>query len=608
MAHPLIGRAAEHSARTLPFSCDIPLATKPTKEGRLVEGNRMFEEEGGESAGGRTMTAALPHDEAERLQALADYGLMDTPPEPVFDEIVALASYIFRAPIALIPLLDEKRQWFKARMGFDMTETPREYAICAYTILKPDGMVVPDALADPRFASNPLVQGTPGIRFYAGTPLTTREGHALGTLCVIDTKPRSQLDPEQKQALKTLARHLMAQIEIRYSSAFLAKALRERRQAELEEQNRILENDREMQRLNEAKDRFMTMLAHELRNPLASILNAVELIRSPEPDDAVEIIEGQTRHLSRLIEDLLDLSRVTRGKITLKKTTLDLVETVRAASRAMQPVLTKGGQRFTVQLPGEPLWVMADPARLEQIVSNLLLNAAKFTGAEKQIRLSLEREAQYAVLRVCDQGIGIPLEMQERIFEPFVQVEETRANGGLGLGLPLVRQLVQLHDGSVEVQSEGMGRGSEFIVRIPLHGEPLPLPVEEVGNGSALPKAHVRRRMLVVEDNPDLARTLGRLISHWGHEIELVRLGSAALESALQFHPDVALIDIGLPQMDGFAVAECLVAAPELAGLRLIAMSGYGDEEDRARAMQSGFNEFLLKPVDPALLRQILEG
>ena len=568
----------------------------------------MFEEEGGESAGGRTMTAALPHDEAERLQALADYGLMDTPPEPVFDEIVALASYIFRAPIALIPLLDEKRQWFKARMGFDMTETPREYAICAYTILKPDGMVVPDALADPRFASNPLVQGTPGIRFYAGTPLTTREGHALGTLCVIDTKPRSQLDPEQKQALKTLARHLMAQIEIRYSSAFLAKALRERRQAELEEQNRILENDREMQRLNEAKDRFMTMLAHELRNPLASILNAVELIRSPEPDDAVEIIEGQTRHLSRLIEDLLDLSRVTRGKITLKKTTLDLVETVRAASRAMQPVLTKGGQRFTVQLPGEPLWVMADPARLEQIVSNLLLNAAKFTGAEKQIRLSLEREAQYAVLRVCDQGIGIPLEMQERIFEPFVQVEETRANGGLGLGLPLVRQLVQLHDGSVEVQSEGMGRGSEFIVRIPLHGEPLPLPVEEVGNGSALPKAHVRRRMLVVEDNPDLARTLGRLISHWGHEIELVRLGSAALESALQFHPDVALIDIGLPQMDGFAVAECLVAAPELAGLRLIAMSGYGDEEDRARAMQSGFNEFLLKPVDPALLRQILEG
>ncbi|MEI6562227.1 MAG: ATP-binding protein [Verrucomicrobiota bacterium] len=554
------------------------------------------------------MKAPLPPNEAERLQALADYGLMDTPPEPVFDEIVALASYIFRAPIALIPLLDEKRQWFKARMGLDIAETPREHAFCAYTILYPDGMVVPDALADPRFASNPLVAGKPGIRFYAGTPLITREGHALGALSVIDTKPRPLLDPEQKQALQTLARHLMAQIEIRYSSAFLAKALSERRQVEMEERNRILENDQELQRLNEAKDRFMTMLAHELRNPLAAILNAIELLRSPQPDDAVEIIEGQVRYLSRLIEDLLDLSRFTQGKITLKKTTVNLVETVRVASRAMQPVFTKAGQHFTAQLPGEPLWVKADPVRLEQIVSNLLLNAAKFTGPEKQIRLSLEREASYAALRVCDQGVGIPPEMRERIFEPFVQVAETRANRGLGLGLPLVRQLVQLHNGSVEVQSEGPGHGSEFIVRIPLHGEPLTLPAEETGDGSILPQARLRRRVLLVEDNPDLGRTLHRLISHWGHESELVRLGSVALEKALDYHPDIALIDIGLPQMDGFAVAECLCGEPELAGMRLIAMSGYGDEEDRARAMQSGFNEFLLKPVDPALLRQILEA
>ena len=568
----------------------------------------MFEENDGEMMDGRTMSAPLPAHEAERLQALADYGLMDTPPEPVFDEIVALASYIFRAPIALIPLLDEKRQWFKARTGLDVTETPREHAFCAHTILDPEGMVVPDALTDHRFASNPLVQGSPGIRFYAGTPLITREGHALGTLCVIDTKPRPPLAPEQKQTLHSLGRHLMAQIEIRHASALLAKALKNRRQEDVEEQNRILAHDEALQHLSEAKDRFMTMLAHELRNPLASILNAIELLRSPEPDDAVEIIEGQVRHLSRLIEDLLDISRFTRGKITLKKTTLNLVETMRAASRAMQPVLTKAGRRFTTQLPGEALWVKADPVRLEQIVSNLLLNAAKFTGPEKQIHLSLEREGHYAVLRVCDQGIGIPPEMQERIFEPFVQVEESRANGGLGLGLPLVRQLVQLHNGSVEVQSEGLGRGSEFIVRIPLQAEPITLTVEETGNGSASPKAHLRCRVLVVEDNPDLGRTLHRLISHWGHESELVRLGSAALEKALEYHPDVALIDIGLPQMDGFAVAECLCGEPELAGMRLIAMSGYGDEEDRARAMQSGFNEFLLKPIDPALLRQILEA
>ena len=554
------------------------------------------------------MTAPLPPDEAGRLQALADYGLMDTPPEPVFDEIVALASYVCKTPIALVPLLDEKRQWFKARSGLDVAETPREHAICAYTILEPDGMVVPDAQADPRFASNPMVAGEPGIRFYAGTPLTTREGHALGTLCVLDTKPRHHLDPEQQQALRTLGRHLMAQIEIRYSSAFLAKALVERRQAELEQQHRMQEHERELRRINEYKDRFLTMLAHELRNPLAAILNAVELLRSPQPDDAVEIVEGQVRHLSRLIEDLLDLSRFTRGKITLKKITLNLVGTVRAAARAMQPVLTRGGHHFETRLPEEPLWVKADPIRLEQVVSNLLTNAAKFTGQGKQIRLTLEREAPHAVLRVRDQGIGIPPEMQERIFEPFVQVEETRTNGGLGLGLPLVRQLVQLHNGSVEAHSEGPGRGAEFIVRIPLHEPPLPAPAAETVEQSAAPRLPSRRRVLVVEDNPDLGGTLSRLISHWGHEIAWVSQGSVALENAQRFHPDLALIDIGLPQMDGFAVAECLCGAPELAGMRLIAMSGYGDEEDRARARQAGFNEFLLKPVDPALLRQILEA
>jgi len=555
------------------------------------------------------MNAPLPANETERLQALADYGLMNTPPEPVFDEIVALASYIFRTPIALIPLLDEERQWFKARTGLDATETPREHAFCAYTILDPEGMVVPDARADRRFASNPLVQGSPGIRFYAGTPLITREGHALGTLCIIDTKPRPQLAPEQKQTLHSLGRHIMAQIEVRHSSAFLAKVLKERRQEDLEEQNRILEHDAELQRLSESKDRFMTMLAHELRNPLASILNAVELLRSPEPDDAVEIIEGQVRHLSRLIEDLLELSRFTRGKVTLKKTALNLVEAVRAASRAMQPLLTKEKRIFNTQLPEEPLWVKADPVRLEQIVSNLLLNAAKFTGPEKQIHLTLEREARYAVLRVCDQGIGIPPEMQERIFEPFVQGDDGRNGSGLGLGLPLVRQLVSLHGGSVEVHSEGPGRGSEFLVRLPLLVSPAaqsPVLAEAEAPVLALPHPAAHCRVLVVEDNAALGATLSRLLTRWGHEPCLIASGAVALERALAFHPDVALVDIGLPGRDGFSVAECLRGAEELSGLRLFAMSGYGGEEEHAR--EAGFQEFLLKPVDPLFLQRLLEG
>ena len=554
------------------------------------------------------MSIPLPPNEPERLQALQAYGLMDTPPEPVFDEVAALASYVFATPIALIGLIGEHRQWFKSRIGLDLAETHREHALCAHTILRPEGMVVPDALADPRFATNPMVLNPPRIRFYAGVPLTTREGHALGTLCVIDTQPRRRFDPEQEQALRTLGRHLMAQIEIRYSSAFLAKALTERRQAELDEQKRILEHGRELSRLNEMKDRFMTMLAHELRSPIAAILNGVELLRLPDPDDALEVIENQARNLSRLVEDLLDLSRMGRGTITLKPVPLDMGQTVHAAARAVRGALASGGQRFSLELPPEPLWMMADPVRLEQIVTNLLINAIKFTEPGREIALSLRREEGQAVLCVRDEGIGIPPEMQEHIFEPFVQVNPgggQDGHSGVGIGLALVRQLVQLHHGSIAVRSEGAGRGSEFTVRLPLSEEMPPAESAPMPEAAAETGA---KRVLVVEDNPGLGATLARLISRWGHEARLVPSGAAALEHARAFRPQLAIIDIGLPQMDGFSVAECLSADPKCAGMKLIAMSGYGEESERNRARQSGFHEFLLKPVDASLLRKLLSA
>ena len=340
------------------------------------------------------MSAPLPEREAERLQALRDYGLMDTPPEAVFDEIAALASYVFHTPIAGIGLLDDRRQWFKARIGFDFTEAPRDVVFCAHTILESDVFVVLDALEDPRFATSPYVQGEPGIRFYAGVPLTTREGHALGALCVGDTKPRGGFAPEQKEALRTLGRHLMAQMEIRYSSAFLARALREQQTADHARQTRLLEHEGELRRLNEMKDRFLALLAHELRNPLASIVNALELLHSPAPE--ARIIESQVAHLSRLIEDLLDLSRVTRGKVALKAVPLNLVEAVHDAARAAEFAFPKGGPQLILELPDTPLWVQADPVRLEQIVSNLLANAAKFTAPGKKVRLCLQREDGHA--------------------------------------------------------------------------------------------------------------------------------------------------------------------------------------------------------------------
>lgn len=549
----------------------------------------------------------MPADEAERLRALHEYRLLELLPDAFFDEIVALSSYMLHTPMAAICFLDDRRLWFKASLGVTGTEVPREQSFCAHAILQPDGLVVPDALADPRFKANPFVQGAPGIRFYAGMPLFTRDHHALGTLCVADTRPHLHFDVRQREALRILARHLMAQIEVRQSTRSLTQTLLERNETEAEAHRRLLEHEQEMDRMSEMKDRFVTLLAHELRNPLAAILNALEILRSPDPQDAIEIVGTQVRHLTRLVEDLMDLSRVTRNKLTLKRVPLDLAEAVRSAVRAARAAFAKGGQPFVAELPAEPLWVEADPLRLEQIVSNLLGNAAKFTDPGKQVTLSLRGEETEAVLRVADQGIGIPSDMLNRIFEPFVQDDGGRNRGGLGLGLPLVRQLVHLHHGKVEAHSEGVGRGCEFVVRLPLLGSDVNAPEPPAAQPDAHRAPAVARRVLVIDDNAEFGATLKRLLDRWGHESMLVVSGTVALEKARSFQPHVALIDLGLPGMDGFSVAECLSGAPELNGLRLIAMSGFSEDVDRARAAKAGFHEFLLKPVDPGFLRQVLE-
>lgn len=566
------------------------------------------------------MSVPVPPNEAERLQILREHQLLDTPPEAVFDEIVALASFVFHAPMALVGLLDERRLWFKARMGLELAEAPREFTFSAYAILRPEGLVVPDALADPRFAANPFVLGKPGIRFYAGTPLLTREGQALGVLAILDTQPRLKFDMRQLEALHILGRHLMAHIEVRHSSRFLSQALMERNQMEAEAHRRLREHEAELGHVSEMKDRFVSLLAHELRNPLASILNALEILRSPDPEDAAEIIETQVRHLARLVEDLMDLSRVSRGKLALRKIPLDLTEAVRRAVRAVRPSFAKGGQKLAVDLPAEAIWVEADPVRLEQIVSNLLGNAAKFTEPGKKVSFSLHGEAKEAILRVRDEGIGISREMLDRIFEPFVQEETSRRRGGLGLGLPLVRQLVHLHQGKVEARSDGTGQGCEFTVRLPRLTDAASAKNHVGRNGDlgetnpakvAKPQAQEpaeRCRVLVVDDNSEFGSTLKRLLNRWGHEALLVASGTEALDEALRFQPDIALVDLGLPGMDGFAVGECLCGSKELAGLRLVAMSGYGEEMDRANAAKAGFHDFLLKPVEPRVLREMLDS
>jgi signal transduction histidine kinase len=356
------------------------------------------------------------------------------------------------------------------------------------------------------------------------------------------------------------------------------------------------------------KDEFLAMLAHELRNPLAPIRTGLDLLDAGGSEAAIiEPMRRQVEHLVRLVDDLLDVSRITRGTIDLQREVIDLRRIVNGAVETSRPLLEAHEHSLTISLPNEPLIVDGDPVRLTQILTNLLNNAARYTPDGGHISLSASREGSDVVLRVHDTGAGITGEMLSKIFDLFVQADRSldRAKGGLGIGLTLVRRLVEMHGGSVQAFSEGAGCGSEFQVRLPLCDESVESsPVGEDSSAAGLEP--VQCRILVVDDNVDAASTLGMLLRLDGHEVRLAHDGVAALAVAEQFAPEVVLLDIGLPKLDGYEVARRLREQPGGEDALLIAISGYGQEEDRRRAQQAGFDHHLTKPVDFAVLRSVL--
>lgn len=397
-------------------------------------------------------------------------------------------------------------------------------------------------------------------------------------------------------------------------------------QAALRARNRQYEVRDLVEQLQDAdrrKDEFLAMLGHELRNPLGVIRTTLELLRScePEADAARQVgrIEHQIAHLTRMVDDLLDLSRVSRGRITLKRRPVEIGEVAASALETCR-ALTRG-RDVEYRPAGEPLWVDGDPVRLEQVVTNLLQNALKYTPADKRIELAVARRDGKMALSVRDQGIGIHPEALDRIFETFTQLSPSleRSRGGLGLGLSLVRHLVRLHGGTVSARSEGPGTGSEFVVelpllaadRVPVSAAPaMAAPPERVegGNGHSKrmhPPEVETPLVLIVEDLDDAREAIGELLSLAGFEVALAADGVAALEMAAAQPPQVALVDIGLPGLDGYEVARAL-RQRHGRDLRLIAMTGYGQEEDRRRALQAGFDQHLVKPVDPLKLTGML--
>ena len=364
-----------------------------------------------------------------------------------------------------------------------------------------------------------------------------------------------------------------------------------------------------------AKDEFLAMLGHELRNPLSPIVTALQLmklrgdIRSTREQD---VIQRQVTHLVRLVDDLLDVARITRGKVELRKEPLQLAEAAAKAVEMASPLFEQRHHTLRVDIPRHGLRIDADPVRLAQVISNLLTNAARYTEPGGRITLVARREDGHAVITVKDTGIGIGQDLLPRIFALFVQGRRgtDRAEGGLGLGLTLVRTLVRLHGGTVTARSEGVGRGSEFEVRLPaladLGTDGAPRTATAVARES--PAASTPRRVLVVDDNRDAAETLAEVLRAVGHDVVVAHDGPQALAAAERFRPEVAVLDVGLPVMDGFELATHLRSRPPTARCRLVALTGYGQERDRARSREAGFDLHLVKPVDAERLLGAIEG
>jgi len=353
------------------------------------------------------------------------------------------------------------------------------------------------------------------------------------------------------------------------------------------------------QRENRSKDEFLAMLAHELRNPLGAIQGAVHalgLMNQAEPMAlrATSIIKRQVVHMARLVDDLLDVGRAVTGKIVLKRQPLNLAESVKATIATIASGNPNNHAR--VDLVSEPVWVSGDPVRLTQVICNLLTNAAKFSTPDQRIAIALTRNGDSASLCVENDGVGIPAELVLRIFERFVQGEQAmqRASGGLGLGLAIAKNLVELHGGTIAVESAGVGQGARFTVTLPTVEAGAPAPAPAIGTGTAPSPT----RLLVVDDNDDAAQSLALALRLEGHEVETATDGDAALRLLDRFRPAAAILDIGLPTMNGYELARALRDDPRTRAIVLIALTGYGRDPDRRRALDAGFDEHLVKPVE----------
>jgi signal transduction histidine kinase len=406
---------------------------------------------------------------------------------------------------------------------------------------------------------------------------------------------------QKTEEIKNQAERLR-QLEREAAEARLAEA------AKAEEARFRLMAEKSRAETAKQRDQLLAMLAHELRNPMAPLFTSVDLLRAagpvnPTQEKALGTMDRQLRHLAQLTDALLEATCVGRGDVTLDRQRINLARLVRTASEDRRATLEQAGLTLTIEAPDTPVWHNGDPLRLEQVVHSLLDNAGRFTdrGGQVSVRLAVDRDHGEAVLTVSDTGIGIEATLLPNIFDVFVQGDRTleRTRGGLGLGLSVVKRLVEMHGGQVTAASNGLGQGSEFSVRLPVSPEPAALSAVRPETPSRKCQA---ARVLVIEDSPDAAASLEMLLCMRGHDVRVAHTGTEGVAAARAWAPDVVVCDIGLPELDGYGVARELRQDPTTARVRLLALTGYGTEEDRSRSREAGFDQHLVKPVDPNLL------
>jgi PAS domain S-box-containing protein len=535
------------------------------------------------------------HELSTQMAAVSEY-------RRLLDEILNAAIEVTAADMGNIQLLEDGSLKIITHRGFDApfldffaSVEVGDGCACEAAMRTRERIIVEDVANSPIFADPQTldVMLAAHARAVQSTPLVSRSGRLIG---MFSTHFRSPHQPSERD-LRLL--DLLARLAADLIEKQLAEETLRRQSALLKEADR-------------RKDEFLATLAHELRNPLAPLRNAIELLRranesKPLMEQALGVADRQLSQMARLVDDLLDNSRIATGKLQLRMEPVELVTVLNTAIEIARPVIEASAHELSVTLPPHAVHVQADPVRLAQAFSNLLNNAAKYSDKSGHIRLTAERCGDKAVISVRDSGIGIAPEHLARIFTMFSQMTPAldRSQGGLGVGLSLVKALIELHGGTIEALSDGPGTGSKFTVHLPVIDAPVQAPSIPTSNSNGARRVG-KCRVLVVDDLRDAANSMAIMLRMMGHETATAYDGLEAVETAAAFRPDVMLIDIGLPKMNGYETARHIRGAPWGSNVALVALTGWGQEQDKQRALDAGFDQHLTKPVPPSALKELL--